>query len=67
MRRLDEKNITSFVDGLTSITPRNRNLIVIYVGHGTSEIAKFCFKSDLNSDFNLLLGKIVTGVLEFRI
>ena len=58
---LEEIKITTFVDGLTAICPRNRNLIVMYSGDGSSDVAKFAFRSALNSDFTLLLGKYLSN------
>ena len=62
IQNLEENKISAFVDVLTSLCPRNRNWIVVYVGQGTSEIARFCLKSELKSDFNLFL-----GMLEYRL
>ena len=57
VKRLDEAKITSFVDGLCAICPRNRNLIIMYNGDGSSDIAKYAFRSPLNTDFGLILGE----------
>ena len=58
MTLLDEAKVTNFVDGICALCPRNQNLIVVYTGDGSSDIAKFAFRSPLNTDFGLILGKI---------
>ena len=65
--RLDEAKITSFIDGLCAICPRNRNLIIVYTGDGSSDIAKYAFRSPLNTDFGLLLGEFHFRWLKFNL
>ena len=49
--------VDSFFEGLSTIIPRNRSMILEFNGLGDSEIAQFVFKSHLNSRyFYFMLG-----------
>ena len=51
VRDLPGDIVDGFFEGISTIIPRNRAMILEYNGMGDSEVSQFVFKSHLNSRF----------------
>ena len=57
IRDLPDDVIDLFNDGLVTLVPRNRQMILEYSGLGDSDVARYCFRAYLNSRyFYFMLG-----------
>lgn len=58
IKNLPSDVVDLFVDGLTTLLPRNRAMILEYSCMGDSDVARYCFKAHLFSRYiYFMLGK----------
>ena len=51
LKELPSNAVDLFVEGLTTLLPRNRAMILEYSCLGDSDVARFCFKSHMFSRY----------------